>query len=945
MKRFIPILILACCLTTAAFAQYSAVNQALMLGGNGYVSVPYSMTLNYDITMSGQITIDAMVYPSSWSTSLMTIVGNTLGGSYWFGLTPSGKLRFQPNAATYWESATTVPTGNWSHVAVSFNALKNSLAFYRNGVKEVVTIGQSYFGTASSDLRIGADRSGQNPAYFWYGALDEVRIWKGEVDFSTASGKLWRVPHAVFNGLHGRQLAACWRLNGDFTQVESPNMDGSPVGTTNFVSTPTAVHYSQICALFANRQGATAPGADDYFTVPSAPGLEMVQNYTLECWVKRDTKYGNPTYQTFLSKGSALFNSFTYWLGLDVASGKVRFAPNGSMSTSMLSTGTLASGVWTHVAARYALVGGVRTGTIFINGVPSGTQTFTSDARGTSLPLLIGAADQQSSGYTGYGFSGSLDEVRIWNTARSDDEIADNHRFEFNGIVPGLSAMFHFDGDIMDRSGNGNNGTPRLPTYSEIWFADAADLPDPPTLAVTAPNGGETWTIGTTQSIKWTATGLVNVMIELSRDGGASWPEVLTPSTPASTGSWSWPVDGQPTTGALVRVSTPSPTSVSDASNAVFSIIEPPPVLAVAPKSFTFTASQNGPLPVEQMLRLTNTGGGTMGWQIATGGVLWLGLNPEAGFANIDSSGISVITTNMQPGTYNATLTITGNFSNSPVTVPVTYVVSASQYHSISGKVMGPAGPLQGIILGIDGDTSFTVVTQTDGSYFFGGLRYGNYSVTPVSPLYSFAPVNRLYTPLLSVQGNQDFVATEKAGSAMIRYRQGWNLISLPLIPTTPDLVSLFPDATSAFAYDQDSGYVARTTLAFGDGYWIKFRKADSVLVTGMLQGFLQRTLSHKAGGWNLIGVPAGPVPVASIMQSPPGSIASIYEYDPFFGYLPPTAGALRAGKAYFVRVTQTVSVSMNASAVFHFPEPWMSLRAFPSAVIVPSDRVPALPR
>ena len=43
-------------------------------------------------------------------------------------------------------------------------------------------------------------------------------------------------------------------------------------------------------------------------------------------------------------------------------------------------------------------------------------------------------------------------------------------------------------------------------------------------LTVTAPNGGETWPIGSSRTIQWTSTGLTgNVKIEVSRNGGTSW--------------------------------------------------------------------------------------------------------------------------------------------------------------------------------------------------------------------------------------------------------------------------------------------------------------------------------------------------------------------------------------------------------------------------------------
>ena len=73
------------------------------------------------------------------------------------------------------------------------------------------------------------------------------------------------------------------------------------------------------------------------------------------------------------------------------------------------------------------------------------------------------------------------------------------------------------------------------------------------TVTVTAPNGGENWTAGTTHSITWSGTGssanMAYYKIALSTDGGVTWPTAgtandLTPSglnTPSAR-SFSWTI-------------------------------------------------------------------------------------------------------------------------------------------------------------------------------------------------------------------------------------------------------------------------------------------------------------------------------------------------------------------------------------------------------------------
>lgn len=97
-----------------------------------------------------------------------------------------------------------------------------------------------------------------------------------------------------------------------------------------------------------------------------------------------------------------------------------------------------------------------------------------------------------------------------------------------------------------------------------------------PTPVLTAPNGGETWNVATTQNITWNASTFVsNVRIEYSADNGATW-NVITTSTP-NTGAFPWTIPANPTTQALVRVfnTLSGATTVGDTSNGVFTIANP----------------------------------------------------------------------------------------------------------------------------------------------------------------------------------------------------------------------------------------------------------------------------------------------------------------------------------------------------------------------------------
>jgi hypothetical protein len=97
------------------------------------------------------------------------------------------------------------------------------------------------------------------------------------------------------------------------------------------------------------------------------------------------------------------------------------------------------------------------------------------------------------------------------------------------------------------------------------------------TLTIQTPNGGEVWTVGETEIATWSGQNLSSIVkIEFSNDGGTNWwyfGEV--PSGPNG-GNASVGVPNTPTTNALLRITDVANPSISDISNAPFTVYTPP---------------------------------------------------------------------------------------------------------------------------------------------------------------------------------------------------------------------------------------------------------------------------------------------------------------------------------------------------------------------------------
>lgn len=107
-------------------------------------------------------------------------------------------------------------------------------------------------------------------------------------------------------------------------------------------------------------------------------------------------------------------------------------------------------------------------------------------------------------------------------------------------------------------------------------------------LTLTAPNGGETWSMNGVASVHWASSGAIaNVKLELSTDGGASYGHVLFASTP-NDGSQQITVPAVTSSQARIRVSDALDPGVNDVSDASFVIqaqadITPPSVSITSP--------------------------------------------------------------------------------------------------------------------------------------------------------------------------------------------------------------------------------------------------------------------------------------------------------------------------------------------------------------------------
>ena len=177
-------------------------------------------------------------------------------------------------------------------------------------------------------------------------------------------------------------------------------------------------------------------GVNDYVSVG---GSDISKPCTVEAWTKKTSNSGHGT----------LLSGGRYRVRLDQwsTSNKVGFTRTGTYDASFNKSTTLNE--WVHVAIVFTS----DSSTLYINGAYHSKHNQTNFKIGTSS---IGTSGSST-------ITATIDELRIWNDARTAAEIADNMEIELAGNESNLVAYYKMSNGsgttLTDNSSNSNTGT------------------------------------------------------------------------------------------------------------------------------------------------------------------------------------------------------------------------------------------------------------------------------------------------------------------------------------------------------------------------------------------------------------------------------------------------------------------------------------------------------
>jgi hypothetical protein len=193
-------------------------------------------------------------------------------------------------------------------------------------------------------------------------------------------------------------------------------------------------------SLNGSSQYAAASGAQ---VIPTSTS----STFSVEAWIRQPASRSSESFYQILSQGTS--GNIFY---VKVVNGSVRFGRSGYTGGENICIASVPTDEWTHIA----LVVGPTSQSCYINGSPSGSF---SQSGATAIGTTFAMGQFAPTG--GEYFLGQIDEVKIWNTSRTQGQIQSDLKTYGGSLADGLVAYYNFneafENKVLNRSTGGSS--------------------------------------------------------------------------------------------------------------------------------------------------------------------------------------------------------------------------------------------------------------------------------------------------------------------------------------------------------------------------------------------------------------------------------------------------------------------------------------------------------
>ncbi len=215
-------------------------------------------------------------------------------------------------------------------------------------------------------------------------------------------------------------------------------------------------------------------GGNDRVNLGNPAALDLTSNFTIEAWIKPSSV---TLVQGIITKlSSAVEKQYALFI---TSTGQILFDYETGANNFTLLGGSLTANTWYHISVTVG-TGPTPPCSLYINGILVDTDTAPAQTLSFAEPIIFGRKEGNYPSTQYNHFGGSMDEIRFWNTALTQDQIRENMHLTLKGSETGLVGYYQFNedtGDVIDKI-NGNNGTllglPTLPVRAASTVSVAA---------------------------------------------------------------------------------------------------------------------------------------------------------------------------------------------------------------------------------------------------------------------------------------------------------------------------------------------------------------------------------------------------------------------------------------------------------------------------------------
>ncbi|OGX35649.1 MAG: hypothetical protein A3B73_05555 [Omnitrophica WOR_2 bacterium RIFCSPHIGHO2_02_FULL_63_39] len=303
----------------------------------------------------------------------------------------------------YYGNTVATPTlGNWVHFCITWDT--SVARFYVNGAEtgSDSTVTTTYATLNGETVYLASDRL--TASRYLDGALDDVRIYTRAL---TASD----VRELVGNG-----PLAWWKFD------ENTGTSAADATGNGYTGTLAASPATPTWASGRLGYALSFDGTDDKVSLGNDALGNLGDNATVSAWVKLT---GASDYQIISEYESGVCGDFYFRV-----SGGVLTVHDGGSST-VTGTATVNNGVWRHVVAVSETAGT----TLYVDGALNVSSATDVDWRNSCTAQDVQIGNRKS---TNQPFSGTLDEVRVYNRSLTASEV----RQLYQGGGPDLGTDF-----------------------------------------------------------------------------------------------------------------------------------------------------------------------------------------------------------------------------------------------------------------------------------------------------------------------------------------------------------------------------------------------------------------------------------------------------------------------------------------------------------------------